>query len=185
MPPLDLAEDQAEAAPAGVADETAQQIAGMRGRLASITETAAPTVTSPTPAALPPPLAAPIPLGVPPQEGQTLLRLLGAPGGTTASEAGLAIGKSKTVAYGYLSLLRDRGVATTAGEGRAARWHLTAPAAPSPAAPADTPPAPAYETIEALAKRVHDGLADVGDDTRAVLEQAHEISAGSVRDGRT
>jgi hypothetical protein len=80
------------------------------------------------------------------------------------------------VAYGYLSLLRDRGVATTTGEGRAARWRLTTLAAPS-AAPEDTPPASAYETIEALAKRVHDGLADVDDDTRAVLEQAREISA--------
>ena len=142
----------------------------MRGRLASITQ----AVTQPPPPAAPPPLAVRIPPGVPPQIGQTLLGLLAAPGGTTASAAGLAIGKSKTVALEYLSLLRDRGIATKAGGGRATRWYCTTPAPPGPM-PGDTPPTSAYVTVEALADMVHDGLVDVGDDTRAVLEQAREI----------
>ena len=38
------------------------------------------------------------------------------------------------------------------------------------------PPVPAaYVTVEALADMVHDGLVDVDDDTRAVLEQARQI----------
>ncbi len=142
----------------------------MRGRLASITQ----AVTQPPPPTAPPPLAVRIPPGVPPQIGQTLLALLEAPGGTTASAAGLAIGKSKTVALEYLSLLRDRGIATEAGGGRATRWYRTAPAPPGPP-PENHPSPPAYLTVEALADMVHDGLADAGDDTRAVLEQARAI----------
>ena len=172
MPTLAL--DGGQGAAAAVPDATAQEIADMRGRLASITQPA----TQPAPPARPAP-AVLVPLGVPPQIGQTLLGLLEAPGGTTASAAGLAIGKSKTVALEYLSLLRDRGIATTAGGGRATRWHRTAPAAPAPAppgpAPDDPPSPPAYLTVEALADMVHDGLVDVDDDTRAVLEQAREI----------
>ena len=52
----------------------------------------------------------PIP-GVPPEAMAVLMRLLGAPEGTTARLAGMAIGKSKTVAYEYLAALRDRGIA--------------------------------------------------------------------------
>ena len=167
LPPVAAGgDDQAEAAPAGATDETAQQITGLRGRLASITETATQTAPPAPAGRIPPAPNGRIPPGVPPQIGQTLLRLLEAPGGTTAAAAGLAIGKSKTVTYGYLSLLRDRDVATTTGEGRAARRIRATPAAPA-AAPGGAPPPPAYETIEALAKRVHDGLADVDDDTRA------------------
>ena len=132
MPPLAL--DGGQAAAAAVTDATTQQIAGLRGRLASITQTA----TQPQPAgpAAPLPPAVRIPPGIPPQIGQTLLRLLEAPGGTTASAAGLAIGKSKTVALEYLSLLRDRGIAMTAGGGRSTRWHRAGRAAgPRPARP--------------------------------------------------
>ena len=136
---------------------------------------------SPQPAgpAAPLPPAVRIPPGIPPQIGQTLLALLEAPGGTTASAAGLAIGKSKTVALEYLSLLRDRGIAMTAGGGRSTRWHRAGTAPPGPARPGpapEDPPAPAaYVTVEALADAVHDGLVDVDDDTRAVLEQARQI----------
>ena len=157
-------------------DTTTQEIAGMRAKLASITQAA----TQPQPAgpAAPLPPAVRIPPGIPPQIGQTLLALLEAPGGTTASAAGLAIGKSKTVALEYLSLLRDRGIAMTAGGGRSTRWHRAAappgPARPGPA-PEDPPAPPAYVTVEALADMVHDGLVDVDDDTRAVLEQARQI----------
>jgi len=174
MPPLAL--DGGQAATTAVTETTTQQVAGLRAKLASITQTA----TQPQPAgpAAPLPLAARIPPGIPPQIGQTLLRLLEAPGGTTASAAGLAIGKSKTVALEYLSLLRDRDIAVTAGGGRSTRWHRAAappgPARPGPA-PEDPPAPPAYVTVEALADAVHDGLVDVDDNTRAVLEQARQI----------
>ena len=168
LPPLAL--DGGQAPATAVTDAAAQEIAGMRGRLASITQ----AVTQPPPPAAPPPRDARIPPGVPPQIGQTLLALLAAPGGTTASAAGLAIGKSKTVALEYLSLLRDRGIATKTGGGRATRWYRTAPPPPSPA-PENHPSPPAYVTVEALADMVHDGLVDAGDDTRAVLEQARMI----------
>ena len=168
LPPLTLHGGQAAAAAA--TDATAQDIAGMRGRLASITQAA----TQPTPAAARPTPAGRIPPGIPPQIGQTILALLEAPGGTTASTAGLAIGKSKTVAHEYLGIFRDAGIATKAGGGRATRWYRTAPAPPGPV-PGDTPPPSAYVTVEALADMVHDGLADVDDDTRAVLEQARAI----------
>ncbi len=170
MPPLALDGGHADAT--AVTDATTQEIADMRGRLASITQAAAQPPPPAAPPAPPPAPAARIPPGVPPQIGQTLLGLLEAPGGTTASAAGLAIGKSKTVALEYLSLLRDRGIATKTGGGRSTRWYRTAPAPPAPA-PEDPPPA--YVTVEALADMVHDGLVDVDDDTRAVLEQAREI----------
>jgi len=173
LPPLALDGGQAAAA----TDTTTQEIAGLRAKLASITQTATqPPPAGPT-AAQPP--AARIPPGIPPQIGQTLLALLEAPEGTTASAAGLAIGKSKTVALEYLSLLRDRGIAITAGGGRSTRWHRAGTATPGPArpgpAPEDPPPPAAYVTVEALADAVHDGLVDVDDDTRAVLEQALQI----------
>jgi hypothetical protein len=173
MPPLAL--DGGQAAATAVTDATARDIAGMRDRPASITQTAAPAA-SPPPARQAPAIQVPpaILLGIPPQIGQTLLALLAAPGGTSASEAGLAIGKSKTVALEYLGLLRDRGIATTVGGGQATRWHRAAPAPPGPA-PGDSPSPPAYVTVEALADMVHDGLVHVDDDTRAVPEQAREI----------
>jgi hypothetical protein len=120
MPPLAL--DGGQAAATAVTDATARDIAGMRDRLASITQTATPAA-SPPPARQAPAIQVPPAtlLGIPPQIGQTLLALLAAPGGTSASEAGLAIGKSKTVALEYLGLLRDRGIATTVGGGRATR----------------------------------------------------------------
>ena len=176
MPPLALDGGQA-AATAAVTDATTQQIAGLRGRLASITQAA----TQPQPAgpAAPLPPAVRIPPGIPPQIGQTLLALLEAPGGTTASAAGLAIGKSKTVALEYLSLLRDRGIAISS---RRRPGNTVAPrraAPPGPARPARRRKIPrhrpAYVTVEALADAVHDGLVDVDDDTRAVLEQARQI----------
>jgi len=175
MPPLAL--DGGQAAATAATDGTAQDIAGLRAKLASITQTA--TQPQPTGPAAPLPPAARIPPGIPPQIGQTLLKLLEAPGGTTASAAGLAIGKSKTVALEYLSLLRDRDIAVTAGGGRSTRWHRAAAAPPGPARPGPAPEGPpalaAYVTVEALADAVHNGLVDVDDDTRAVLEQARQI----------
>ena len=73
MPPLAL--DGGQAAAAAVTDATTQQIAGLRGRLASITQAATQPARRP---AAPPPPAVRIPPGIPPQIGQTLLA---APGG--------------------------------------------------------------------------------------------------------
>ena len=74
MPPLAL--DGGQAAATAATDTTTQEIAGLRAKLASITQTA----TQPQPAgpAAPLPPAVRIPPGIPPQIGQTLLR---APGG--------------------------------------------------------------------------------------------------------
>ena len=169
MPPLAL--DGGQGAAAAVADASEHEIAAMRGRLASITQAAA----QPEPAAAPTlPAAVRVPPGIPPDIGQKLLALLEAPGGTSASVAGLAIGKSKTVALEYLGIFRDAGMAVKAGGGRATRWYRTAPASPGPA-PHALPSPPGYVTVEALADMVHDGQADVDDDTRAVLEQARRI----------
>ena len=173
MPPLAL--DGGQAAAAAVTDGAAQEIAGMRGRLAAIAQAAQPPPpAAPAAPAAPPPPAVRIPLGIPPQIGHKLLELLEAPGGTSASAAGLAIGKSKTVAHEYLSLLRDGGIAEITGGGRSTRFRRTA-VPPRPPALEDTPPPSAYVTVEALADMVHDGLVDVDDDTRAVLEQARQI----------
>ena len=116
-----------------------------------------------------------IPLAIPQADGQTLLRMLARPDGVTAKEAGDALGKSKSRAADYLKILEGRGIAVRTGSSRASRYRL----ARQPAGEPRPEPAPArpdgYVTIEALADAIHDGLADVDDDTRAVLEQARQI----------
>jgi hypothetical protein len=107
--------------------------------------------------------------GVPPEAMAVLMRLLAAPEGTTANEAGLALGKSKETAREYLTALRDRGLAQLTGGGRGSRWRrirAEPPAAPEP---------PPYLTIEALAQYVVEGLVDADDEQRAVLEHAHDL----------
>ena len=99
-----------------------------------------------------------------------LMRLLAAPEGTTASAAGLALGKSKSSALDYLTALRDQGIAEKTGSGRGSRFRLVR--AEPPAAPEPRP----YTPIEAFAQAVHDGLVDAGDEQRAVLEQAWQIA---------
>ena len=183
MPPLAL--DGGQAAATAATGTTAQEIAGLRGRLASITQAA----TQPTPAAplAPPVPAVQVPLGIPPADGQALVRLLAAPGGVTAKAAGEALGKSKSRAADYLKILENRGIAVRAGSSRASRYRLVgqpAASAPQPR-PEPAPAAPArpdgYVTIEALANAVHDGLVDVDEDTRAVLEQARQIRDRAAR----
>ena len=97
-----------------------------------------------------------------------LLRLLAAPEGTTAALAGLALGKSKSLAHEYLTALRDRNIAKLTGGGRGSRFRLIQPD------PAHRPQA--YTTIEDLADAVHDGLVDAGDDARQVLEEVWQIA---------
>jgi hypothetical protein len=176
MPPLAL--DGGQAATAAVTDATAQDIAGMRGRLASITQ-AAPPPTPPAPAPAPPaPVAAPavqVPLSIPPGDGQTLLRMLAGPDGVTAAAAGEALGKSKSRAADYLKILENRGIAVRTGSSRASRYRLASPAAYEQR-PGSAPARPdGYVTVGMLADLVHDGLVDVDEDTRAVLEQARQI----------
>jgi hypothetical protein len=164
--------------PAG--DATAQQIAGMRGRLASITQSAAQPPSPVAPPAAPAPGVL-VPLGIPPADGQALLRLIAVRGQVTAKEAGDAIGKSKSRAGDYLRLLASRGILVRTGSSRASRYGL----ASQPAAQPRPEPAPArpdgYVTIEALADAVHEGLVDVDDDTRAVLEQVRQIRDRAAR----
>ena len=107
--------------------------------------------------------------GVPPEAMAVLMRLLAAPEGTTANEAGLALGKSKETAREYLTALRDRELAQLTGGGRGSRWRLIR--AEPPAAPGPRP----YLTIEALAQYVVEGLVDADDEQRAVLEHAHDL----------
>ena len=111
---------------------------------------------------------------MPPEAVAVLMRLLAAPEGTTASAAGLALGKSKSSALDYLTALRDQGIAEKTGGGRGSRFRLVR------AEPSAEPPAAAesrsYTTIEALAQAVHDGLVDASDEQRAVLEQAWQVA---------
>ena len=101
--------------------------------------------------------------------------MLGRPDGVTAKEAGDALGKSKSRAADYLKILEGRGIAVRTGNSRASRYRLARPAA-SGQRPEPAPARPdGYVTVEMLADAVHDGLADVDDDTRAVLEQARQI----------
>ena len=112
---------------------------------------------------------------IPQADGQTLLRMLARPDGVTAKEAGDALGKSKSRAGDYLRTLAGRGIAVRTGSSRASRYRLARQPAGEPR-PGSAPARPdGYVTIEALADAVHDGLADVDEDTRAVLEQARQL----------
>ena len=185
LPPLPVDDDgQAEAAPAGATDATAQQITDMRGRLASITQTA----TQTAPAAEQPPLAGkgtpPLPSvpGVPQKVIAVLYPLL-ASGRTSAAEAGMALGVSKTVAYEYLAAMRTFGYAEVTGGGRSSGWQLPE----HPEVPEDKraevdrhiaarETISRYDTLEDLAQAAHDGLVDVDEDARDVLEEVRRIA---------
>jgi hypothetical protein len=119
-----------------------------------------------------------LPAAIPPAAGQVLLDLLASLEGTTASAAGIAIGKSKWVAYEYLTALKDEGIAELTGAGRGSRFRLAGHPAyePRPEAEPEQPARPAeYLTIQALAEVVHAGLADADEATREVLEKVWEI----------
>jgi hypothetical protein len=169
LPPLALDGGQATATTA--TDTTARVIAGMRSRLASITQAA----TQPAPPAPANPVPLAIPLDIPQADGQILLRLLARPDGATAKEAGEALGKSKSRAGDYLRILDSRGIAVRTGSSRASRYRLARQPAGEPRSERAQARPDGYVTIEMLADEVHNGLADVDDDTRAVLEQARQI----------
>ena len=180
LPPLALDDAQAEAE--AVTDETAQQITGLRGRLASITQTA----TQPPPPAAPPPPTGkgtlPVVPGVPQKVMAALYPLL-ASGRTSAAEAGLALGVSKTVAYEYLAAMRTYGYAEVTGGGRSSGWQLPE----RPEVPEDKraevdrhiaarESISRYDTLEDLAQAAHDGLVEVDEDARDVLEEVRRIA---------
>ena len=182
LPPLALDDGQAGTVTAGATDATAQQIAGMRGRLASITETA----TQPPPPAAPPPPTGkgtlPVVPGVP-QKVMAVLYPLLASGRTSAAEAGLALGVSKTVAYEYLAAMRTYGYAEVTGGGRSSGWQLPE----RPEVPEDKraevdrhiaarETISRYDTLEDLAQAAHDGLVDVDEEARDVLEEVRRIA---------
>ena len=168
MPPLTL--DGGQAAATTVTGATAQEIADMRGRLASIAQPAPPSAP-----AVP---ALRVPLAIPQAEGQILLRLLASPEGTTAAAAGRAIGKSKWTAYEYLTVLKDQGVAELTKAGRSSRYRLAGEAQPEQAEQAARPGA--YVTLSALAEAVHAGRAD-GGEAAEVLEKVWQISHRAAR----
>ena len=112
--------------------------------------------------------------GVPAEAMPVLMRLLAGPEGTTAAEAGLALGKSKQSALDYLTVLRDRDIAKMTGGGRGTRWWLVRaePAGEQPAAA----PRP-YLTLAAHAEAVVKGLAgNVDAEQRALMEQVYAMT---------
>ncbi len=146
----------------------------MRARVAAARAAAErPPAAAISPARLP---ALRLPAAIPPAAGQVLLDLLASPEGTTASAAGLAIGKSKTVAYEYLTALKDQGIAELTGSGPGSRYRLAArPGHESGQEPEQAGKSPGYLTIQALAEAVHAGLADADEATREVLEKVWQI----------
>ena len=171
LPTVDLAmHDRQEHAP----EPAAPGVSEMRARLA-----AARALSERTPPAVSRSGQVPatrLPAAVPPAAGQVLLGLLASPEGTTASAAGMAIGKSKTVAYEYLTALKDQGIAELTGSGPNSRYRLAARPVHEPRQePEQARTSPGYLTIQALAEAVHAGLADAAEATREVLEKVWEI----------
>jgi hypothetical protein len=97
-----------------------------------------------------------------------LLRLLESPEGTTAALAGVALGKSKSLAHEYLTALRDHNIAKLTGGGRGSRFRRCWP---EPAAEPQK-----YTTLEALAELVHDGVVQADDEQREILEQVWQVA---------
>jgi hypothetical protein len=117
--------------------------------------------------------------GVPPRAVAVLMPLL-ASGRTSAAAAGLALGVSKTVAYEYLSAMREYGFAEVAGGGRSAGWQLPQ----HPEVPEDKrehvenyTALRRYTTLEDLAEAVHEGQVNADDDARTLLEKVRRIAA--------
>ena len=179
LPPLALDDGQAEAAPAGAGDDSAAD----HGHACQARQhhpdrrPAAPQQPPPTGKGTLP--AVP---GVP-QKVMAVLYPLLASGRLSAAEAGLALGVSKTAAYNYLTAMRTYGYAEVAGSGRSSGWQLPE----RPEVPEDKRAVvdqyiaareaiSEYTTLEDLAQAAHDGLVDVDEDTRAVLEEVRRIA---------
>lgn len=175
MPGRELVLDGGQGAATAAAQQTGTS--DMRARLAAAK---ALSDAQPGPAAAAPerPAAAPVPavrlpLEIPHADGQRILAMLAEPDGVTSSAAGLAIGKSKSVAHTYLSALESRGIAVRTGSGPASRYRLRTDHQDPAREPAQPPP---YVTVHDLAAAVHNGLVDNADeDARAVLDQVRQL----------
>jgi hypothetical protein len=195
MPPLVLDDpgehqdrapgDGAPAAPG--ADDMRARIAAARGEATGNTPAPGNTraVLAPAPESgqgnrgVPAGTVHPVIPGVPPRGVAILIPLL-ASGRTSAAAAGLALGVSKTVAYEYLSAMREYGYVEVSGGGRSAGWQLP-----------ERPEVPEgkreqvenytalrrYATLEDLAQAVHDGQVDTDDDARTLLDKVRRIYA--------
>jgi DNA-binding transcriptional ArsR family regulator len=98
-----------------------------------------------------------------------LTDLLAAPEGTTASQAAMAIGMSKSTAKNYLTALREAGLAEAYGGGRGSRWRLARSRAGDPAERK-------YQTFAGLADAAHEGrVPDLTADQQDLLEQVWQI----------
>ena len=170
LPAVDLAvHDRQEHAP----EPAAPGVSEMRARLAAVRALRERTPAVSRSGQVP---ATRLPAAIPPAAGQVLLGLLASPEGTTASAAGMVIGKSKTVAYEYLTALKDKGIAELTGSGPNSRYRLAARSVHEPRQePEQAGTSPRYLTIQALAEAVHAGLADADEATREVLEKVWEI----------
>ena len=135
MPPLAL--DGGQAAATAVTDATTQEIAGMRGRLASITQAATQPAAGP---AAPPPPAVRIPRASRRRSARRSWGSWRLPGAPRRQRPGSRSANPRRWPCEYLSLLRDRGIATNS---RRRPVNTVAPrrraAAPGPARRRKTP----------------------------------------------
>ena len=187
LPPLAAGDhDQAGTAPAGATDETAQQIAGMRDRLARATQTAtqAAAQTAPQPhrpllgkghpfpwsracrrRSSRPCIRSSLPAAHPPQRQAWPSACRRAPR-TTTSPRCAPMGTPRS----------PEAAGPRAGSSR------NAPRCPETSGPRSIGtsrpgrPSAAYDTLEDLAQAAHDGLVDVDDDARDVLEEVRRIA---------
>jgi hypothetical protein len=74
-------------------------------------------------------------IDIPPADRNALMRLLVDPAGTSAAEAAVVLGKTKSTAHRYLSALRATGAARLDGSGRGSRFRLASSPVPGPAGP--------------------------------------------------
>jgi hypothetical protein len=162
--------DGGESAAAEAAEGKASVVGSLRARLEGITGSQEREDEAP-----PPGPSVRLPLTIPRAIGDRLASLLAA-GGVSSAQAADALGISKTTALGYLTALRDAGVADMTGGGRSSRFILARKQAPQP----EPDPQPArpegYVTIHDLAEAVRDGYAGEADDgAKAVLARVLEI----------
>jgi transposase len=160
------------------------QASAMHARIAGIQAQTQQQDTGTRPAQAPPrqPAARNLPAipGVPHEQVPVLVSLLAAPHGTTAGEAAMATGVSKSVAHEWLAAMRRHGSAGLNRAGRSSRWTLAAQwqhLAPAGSRPGPEVPQEGFTTVHALAEAVHAGLVQVDDTVRALLDQAREIGA--------
>ena len=95
----------------------------------------------------------------------------------------MALGVSKSAAHNYLTAMRTYGYAEVTGGGRSSGWQLPE----RPEVPGDKraevdrhiaarETISRYDTLEDLAQAAHDGLVDVDEDARDVLEEVRRIA---------